>query len=56
MKYFFVYETFMGHRRIMAKRHKTLQEMDKLMKYFPGASYCEVDLMTYDFMHVGDAW
>jgi hypothetical protein len=56
MKYWLIYETFMGHRRIMAKRHRTAHEMEGIMKCFPGASFGEVDERTYGYMQVGDAW
>ena len=56
MKHWFIYETFLGHGRIMSKRYKTEREIKKDMIYFPGADFCEVDARTYEYMQVGDAW
>ena len=57
MKYWLIYEMFMGHRRIMAKRYKTANEIMNIVQLcFPGASFYEVDEQTYGYMQVGDAW
>jgi hypothetical protein len=57
MRYWFVYETLLrGRRRILAKTEKTVEQMDEIMKLFPGADYVEVTEATYNYMSVGDAW
>jgi hypothetical protein len=56
MRYWFVYETAWGHRRILAKTIKTPDQMHEEMKKFPGAAYKEVTKSTYEYMAVGDAW
>jgi hypothetical protein len=57
MRYWFVYEIGLrGRRRILAKTEKTVEQMDEVMKLFPGADYVEVNAATYNYMAVGDAW
>jgi hypothetical protein len=57
MRYWFVYETLLrGRRRILAKTEKTVEQMDEIMKLFPGADYVEVAEAIYNYMSVGDAW
>jgi hypothetical protein len=57
MRYWFVYDLALNNRRrILAKTEKTVEQMDEIMKLFPGADYVEVAEAIYNYMSVGDAW
>ena len=56
MNYYFIYETFLGHRRIVSKQCRTEKGIINEMVYYPLANYCKVDKETYVMMHIGDEW